>query len=117
MNKDIKKYLDLYIEYGYISHYSYTTDEFTIRYTLPNGLETERTINYDIINGNLDDFLNFILKSADNLGDDIYSSLIDENDFFGYSSEQELEERIKEEETYLKSLIDIYKLRSVNTHE
>jgi hypothetical protein len=111
MNKDIKNVLELYLANGYISNYDYTNDEITIRYTLHNGLETERTINYNVTNGNLDGFLNALIESANNVRDDIYNCLTDEFDFFGYSSKEELEERIKEEEIYLKSLVVIYGLK------
>lgn len=114
MNKDIKNVLEFYIANGYITcdtNYDCTTDGITIRYTLHNGLETERTINYNVTNGNLDGFLNALSESGDNIRDDIYNCLTDEFDFFGYSSKEELENRIKEEETYLKSLVIVYRLK------
>ena len=48
-----------------------------------------------------------LLESAEELEADIMFSLEDDNDFFGYDSKEELEDRIAEETNYLKLLSEL----------
>ena len=108
MNKDIINYLEWLKEKRYILNYEIEDDYVTLIYSLYSVESTERSIDYsndtDIIS-----FLNTILISASELGSDIYECLVDENDFYGYKSEKELENRIEEEESFLKSIVWNYK--------
>lgn len=108
INKDIIKYLEKLKENGYVLSYTLDNDYIALRYGLSSVRDTEITINCDM-NININEFLNAISERADNIRYDIYNSLTDETDFFGYSSNEELEERIQEESDYLKLLANVYK--------
>lgn len=108
MKKEIVDYLEWLKNNNYITNYRIEDYYVILEYGLFNVGFTERNIEFsedtDIIS-----FLNTILISASQVGSDIYECLVDENDFYGYSSEEELEERIEEEEEYLKILVYDYK--------
>ncbi len=77
--------------------------EYTIVYEIPMSVgSTERVITTE--NDSLEALIKAAKKSADDLGADIYSSLVDENDFFGYDSKEEMEERIDDEEAVLRNI-------------
>ena len=97
----MKETLKRFKELGYINSY-YIEDELgyiVIRYGLSSVEETERVI--DIIN---EDLKQSLLESAKNIRVDIESTLLDDDDFFGYDNAEELEDRIVEETEFLKKL-------------
>lgn len=102
-NYEIEKQLKYLVEEQYLWGYKIDNDYITIRYGLASCKDTERTIEIDRTIP-----LSFmLLKSAKDLEDDIRFSLTDENDFYGYSNKEELEDRIKEETDYLDLLSKI----------
>lgn len=107
MNRDIKNYLDYLVNEGFINKYEKEDDYITLFYPLSDIEEISRSIDYsddmDIIS-----FLNTIIISSCEVADDFYGCLVDENDFYGYNNEKELEYRIDEEAQYLKSLAYMY---------
>lgn len=50
-------------------------------------------------------FLERITKRIENLENDIKGVLTSKNDYYGYNSMEELEQRIKEEKYFLKSMV------------
>lgn len=94
--------LDKLVKEEYLWGYDLKDNELTIRYGLYSVSDTERTL--DIKKDNLKQAL---LKSSKDLEIDIRSSLTNENDFYGYENENELNERIKEETKYLKLLSEL----------
>lgn len=83
----------------YLWGYEIKDNELTIRYGLSSVGDTERII--DLEGKSLKQAL---FESAEDIRVDIESSLVDVNDFFGYDSAEELEDRINEETEYLKFL-------------
>ena len=112
MIKDIKRFLDYLKKEEFLLDYSIEEFEkyysIVLCYNLSSVDYTERIIETDK-GGDITTFLNDMLISASQIGSDIYSSLVDENDYFGYSSEEELEYRIDEEERLLNTMVDMYK--------
>lgn len=92
----MKRKLDKLVKNEYLWGYELKDNELTIRYGLYTIEDTERVI--DLTNKSLKKAL---LESANNIRVDIESCLVSDNDFFGYSNAEELEERIKEETDYL----------------
>ena len=86
----------------YIWSYELNDNELNIRYGLFSVRDTERSI--DLRNKTLKQAL---LDSAKDIRVDIESSLEDENDYFGYENEKQLEDRIVEETEYLKYLSEL----------
>lgn len=84
---------------GYIYHYKIENNDIVITYGLSSVGETERSI--DIENKSLKQAL---FESGEDIRVDIESSLVDDDDFFGYDNAEELEDRIVEETDYLKCL-------------
>lgn len=95
----MKEQLDKLVKNEYLWSYEIQDTELIIRYGLSSVRDTERVI--DLENKDLKQAL---LDSANDLKVDIESSLVDDNDFFGYSSKEELEDRIIEETEYLELL-------------
>lgn len=102
-NYEIEKQLKYLVKEEYLWNYKIDNDYITIRYGLASCSDTERSIEIDR-NKPLSIML---LKSANDLEDDIRFSLTDENDFYGYDNKEELEDRIKEETDYLGLLANI----------
>ena len=90
----MKEKLDNLVKKGYIYDYTIEDTEVIIRYSLSSVGTTERVV--DITNKDLKKAL---FESGENIRIDIESSLVDNNDFFGYSNKEELEDRIVEEES------------------
>ena len=95
----MREKLNKLVQDEYLWGYDLQDNELVIRYGLASVRDTERVI--DLENKDLKQAL---LESANDLRIDIESSLVDDNDFFGYSSKEELEDRIIEETEYLKLL-------------
>lgn len=102
---NIVKYLDYLVKRNYIFSYVINDKYFIISYSLLSTGDTERSIECDI-NADIHTFIESIVNSARALKSDIYNSLVSENDFFGYSSKEELDNRILEEEEYLYYIAD-----------
>ena len=98
----MKKQLDKLVKDEWLWGYDLQDDELIIRYGLSSVSDTERVI--DIKNKDLKKAL---FESGENIRIDIESSLVDNNDFFGYSNKEELEDRIVEETEYLKRLSEL----------
>ena len=95
----MRKQLNKLVKDEYLWGYQITNTEVILRYGLASVKDTERVI--DIQNTNLKQAL---LNSAKELRTDIESSLVDDEDFYGYDSAEQLEERIVEETEYLELL-------------
>lgn len=98
----MKEKLDSLVKKGYIYDYTIEDTEVIIRYGLSSVGTTERVV--DIENKDLKQAL---FESGEDIRVDIESSLVDDNDFFGYSNAEELEDRITEETDYLKYLSEL----------
>jgi len=98
----MKEKLDNLIKKGYIYDYTIEDTEVIIRYSLSSVGTTERVI--DITNKDLKKAL---FESGEDIRIDIESSLVDDNDFFGYDNAEELEDRIVEETEFLKELSEL----------
>jgi len=98
----MKENLDNLIKKGYIYDYTIEDTEVIIRYSLSSVGTTERVI--DITNKDLKKAL---FESGEDIRIDIESSLVDDNDFFGYDNAEELEDRIVEETEFLKELSEL----------
>lgn len=98
----MKEKLDKLVKDEWLWDYDLEDNELTIRYGLSSVSDTERVI--DIENKDLKKAL---FESGENIRVDIESSLVDNNDFFGYSNKEELEDRIVEETEYLKRLSEL----------
>lgn len=94
--------LDKLVKDEWLWDYDLQDDELTIRYGLYSVSDTERVID---LNGK--DLKQALLKSAENIRVDIESSLVDDNDFFGYDNAKDLEDRIVEETEYLQRLSEL----------
>ena len=75
-----------------------------MRYGLSSVGDTETNIEY---NDNLRVFIKNIRTRADEIEDDIRNSLVDEKDYYGYDTKEELENRINEEREFLKELSEL----------
>lgn len=98
----MKNKLNELVKKEYLWGYDIKNDELTLRYGLYSVKDTERVI--DLRNKDLKQAL---LESAIDVRVDIESSLVDDNDFFGYDNKKQLEERIEEETEYLKLLSNL----------
>ena len=98
----MKEKLDKLVKDEWLWGYNLQDDELTIRYGLSSVSDTERVV--DITNKDLKQAL---FESGEDVRIDIESSLVDDNDFFGYDNAEELEDRIIEETEYLKRLSEL----------
>ena len=98
----MKEKLDNLVKKGYIYDYTIEDTEVIIRYGLSSVGTTERVV--DIENKDLKQAL---FESGEDIRVDIESSLIDDNDFFGYDNAEDLEDRIVEETEFLKELSEL----------
>lgn len=98
----MKEKLDKLVKDEWLWDYDLKNNELTIRYGLSSVRDTERVI--DITNKDLKKAL---FESGENIRVDIESSLVDDNDFFGYDNAEQLENRIIEETEYLKRLSEL----------
>lgn len=79
------------------------TVEYLIAYEIPMSVgSTDRVITAD--DSSLEALVRATKESANELGDDIYGSLTDENDFYGYDTKEEMEERIDDEKAILDNI-------------
>ena len=104
MSKEVKEYLDYLKANEYIWGYEKEDDYIVLRYGLSSVRDTETNIEY---NDNLRVFIENIRTRANELEDDIRNSLVDENDYYGYDTKEELENRIVEETEFLKELSEL----------
>lgn len=98
----MKEKLDSLVSKGYIYDYTIEDKEVIIRYGLSSVGTTERVV--DIENKDLKQAL---FESGEDIRVDIESSLVDDNDFFGYDNAEDLEDRIVEETEFLKELSEL----------
>lgn len=98
----MKEKLDSLVSKGYIYDYTIEDTEVIIRYGLSSVGTTERVV--DIENKDLKQAL---FESGEDIRVDIESSLVDDNDFFGYDNAEDLEDRIVEETEFLKELSEL----------
>lgn len=98
----MKEQLDKLVKDEWLWDYDLQDDKLTIRYGLSSVGTTERVI--DITDKDLKKAL---FESGEDIRVDIESSLVDDNDFFGYENAKQLEERIIEETEYLKKLSEL----------
>ena len=101
MRKEVKEYLDYLKANEYIWGYEKKDNYIVLRYGLSSVKDTETNVEY---NDNLRIFIKNIRTRANELEDDIKGSLVDENDYYGYDTEEELENRINEEREFLKDI-------------
>lgn len=104
MSKEVKEYLDYLKANEYIWNYEKEDDYIVLRYGLSSVRDTETNIEY---NDNLRVFIENIRTRANELEDDIRNLLVDENDYYGYDTKEELENRIVEETEFLKELSEL----------
>ena len=99
---DIIYRLNDLVKEEYLWSYDLKDNELVVRYGLSSVKDTERAIDLE------DKTLKqAFLESAEELRVDIESSLVDNNDYFGYDTKEELEDRITEETEYLKLLSEL----------
>lgn len=104
MSKEVKEYLDYLKANEYIWSYEKKDNYIVLRYGLSSVKNTETSIEY---NDNLRVFIKNIRAKAEELEDDIRGSLVDENDYYGYDTKEDLEYRIVEETEFLKELSEL----------
>ena len=104
MSKEVKEYLDYLKANEYIWGYEKEDNYIVLRYGLSSVKDTETNVKY---NDNLRIFIENIRTRANELEDDIRNSLVDKNDYYGYDTEEELENRIVEETEFLKELSEL----------
>ena len=104
MSKEVKEYLDYLKANEYIWGHEKEDDYIVLRYGLSSVRDTETNIEY---NDNLRIFIKNIRTRADEIEDDIRNSLVDEKDYYGYDTKEELENRIVEEKEFLKELSEL----------
>lgn len=102
MSKEVKEYLDYLKADKYILGYKKEENYVVLKYSLSSVGETEINIEYS---NDLKAFLNNIVLRAEELEDDIRGSLIDENDYYGYTTKEELGDRIDEEREFLIDIV------------
>ena len=98
----MKEKLDILVSKGYIYDYTIEDTEVIIRYGLSSVGITERVV--DIRDKDLKQAL---FESGEDIRVDIESSLVDDDDFFGYDNAEHLENRIVEETEFLKELSEL----------
>ena len=98
----MKEQLDKLVKDEWLWDYDLQDDKLIIRYGLSSVRDTERVI--DITNKDLKKAL---FESGEDIRVDIESSLVDDNDFYGYDNAEDLEDRIVEETEFLKELSEL----------
>ena len=98
----MKEKLDNLVNKGYIYDYEIQDTELIIRYGLSSVGTTERVVDI-----NEKDLKKALFESGEDIRVDIESSLVDDNDFFGYDNAEDLEDRIVEETKFLKELSEL----------
>lgn len=93
------KQLNKLVKDEWIWGYDLKDNELNVRYGLCSVKDTTRTINLD-----KKTLKQAFSESAEKLREDIEGSLKNDNDYFGYDTKEELENRIIEETEYLKIL-------------
>lgn len=106
MSKEVKEYLDYLKANEYIWGYEKKDNYIILRYGLSSVKDTKIDIEY---NDNLRVFIKNIRTRADEIEDDIRNSLVYKNDYYGYDTEEKLENRINEEREFLKELSELVK--------
>lgn len=104
MSKEVKEYLDYLKANEYIWDYEKKDNYIILRYGLSSVKDTETNIEY---NDNLRVFIENIRTRANEIENDIRNSLVDEKDYYGYDTKEELENRIVEEREFLKELSEL----------
>lgn len=104
---EIKEKLDELKRKNYIYDYDITnlntSNEIILRYGLSSVGTTERAV-FVVENQSLSQAL---FESGEDIRVDIESSLVDDDDFFGYDNAEDLEDRIVEETEFLKELSEL----------
>ena len=104
MSKEVKEYLNYLKANEYIWDYEKKDNYIILRYGLSSVKDTETNIEY---NDNLRVFIENIRTRANEIENDIRNSLVDEKDYYGYDTKEELENRIVEEREFLKELSEL----------
>ena len=104
MSKEVKEYLDYLKANEYIWDYEKKDNYIILRYGLSSVKDTETNIEY---NDDLRVFIENIRTRADEIEDDTRNSLVDKNDYYGYDTKEELENRINEEREFLIELSEL----------
>ena len=88
--------------------YSYSDDfnngSYTITYRVPNVGLTDRAV--EVTEDSLEGLIEGFKKSKEELANDFYGCLEGPDDFYGYSSQEELDDRIEIEEGVLEDIIN-----------
>lgn len=113
MSKEVKEYLDYLKANEYIWGYEKKDNYIVLRYGLSSVKDTETNIEY---NDDLRIFIENIRTKADEIEDDIRGSLVDEKDYYGYTTKEELDNRINEEREFLIDIIYVSN-RVSSTHK
>lgn len=102
MSKEVKEYLDYLKSNEYILGYEKKDNYIVLRYGLSSVKDTETNIEY---NDNLRVFTKNIRTKADEIEDNIKGSLVDDKDYYGYTTKEELDNRINEEREFLIDIV------------
>ena len=104
----IRTQLDYLVKHNWIHGYTLNNDgELWFSYGLPSIGSTENYTDYlALYDVTLDKVFE---KLANEVGEDLQNSADDCGDFFGYDSQEELDERIEEESGFLRRLSEIVK--------
>ena len=104
----IRKQLDYLVKHDWIHGYTLNDDgELWFSYGLSSVGSTENYTDYLAYGGT--DLAKMFEKLANEVGEDLQNSADDCGDFFGYDSQEELDERIEEESDFLRKLSNIIK--------
>lgn len=104
----IRKQLDYLVEHRWIHGYTLNSDgELWFSYGLSSVGSTENYTDYLARNDTT--LAKTFEKLAEEVGEDLQNSADDCDDFFGYSSQEELDDRIEEESSFLLRLSEIVK--------
>ena len=104
----VRKQLDYLVKHNWIQGYTLNNDgELWFTYGLSSVGSTENYTDYLAIHDT--NLAKMFEKLAEEVGDDLQNSADSCGDFFGYSSQEELDDRIEEESSFLKRLSEVIK--------
>ena len=104
----LRKQLDYLVVKNYIYGYTLNNDgELWFSYGLFSIGHTENYTDYLALGGT--SLAKMFEKLANEVGEDIRNSADSCGDFFGYDTEEEMNERIEEESSFLKRLSEVVK--------
>lgn len=109
----VRKQLDYLVKHEWIHGYTLNNDgELWFTYGLSSVGSTTNYTDYLAIHDT--DLAKMFEKLAEEVGDDLQNSADSCGDFFGYDSQEELDDRIEEESSFLKRLSEIVKGSDIN---